>query len=119
MVGKAAKPIPVMILGVLIGHKSYPMKKYLFVLLIVFGIVMFMYKDQGKKTMDESSRIGIGEILLFLSLTMDGLTGAVQVSTSVIFFGQILNLSRHPNLLTISSHKLNICTFLIDTNRYK
>ncbi|KAJ8737492.1 hypothetical protein PYW08_000087 [Mythimna loreyi] len=78
VVGKAAKPIPVMILGVLIGHKSYPAKKYLFVLLIVLGVVMFMYKDQGKKIVDESSGIGIGEILLFLSLSMDGLTGAVQ-----------------------------------------
>lgn len=78
VVGKAAKPIPVMILGVLIGHKSYPMKKYLFVLLIVTGIVMFMYKDQGSKVIDESQGIGIGELLLCLSLTMDGLTGAVQ-----------------------------------------
>ncbi|CAH0578371.1 unnamed protein product [Chrysodeixis includens] len=78
VVGKAAKPIPVMLLGVLIGHKSYPMKKYLFVLLIVIGVVLFMYKDQVKTTQDESSGLGIGEILLFLSLTMDGLTGAVQ-----------------------------------------
>lgn len=69
-----------MLLGVLIGHKSYPMKKYLFVLLIVIGVVLFMYKDQGKKAQDESSGLGIGEILLFLSLTMDGLTGAVQVN---------------------------------------
>ncbi|PZC75938.1 hypothetical protein B5X24_HaOG205331 [Helicoverpa armigera] len=78
VVGKAAKPIPVMILGVLIGHKSYPMKKYLFVLLIVLGVIMFMYKDQGKKSVEDSSGLGIGEVLLFLSLTMDGLTGAVQ-----------------------------------------
>ncbi|XP_026742039.1 solute carrier family 35 member B1 homolog [Trichoplusia ni] len=79
VVGKAAKPIPVMLLGVLIGHKSYPMKKYLFVLLIVIGVVLFMYKDQGaKKVQDDSSGLGIGEMLLFLSLTMDGLTGAVQ-----------------------------------------
>uniref|UniRef100_A0A2H1WXR3 SFRICE_030805 n=1 Tax=Spodoptera frugiperda TaxID=7108 RepID=A0A2H1WXR3_SPOFR len=79
VVGKAAKPIPVMILGVLVGHKSYPMKKYLFVLLIVVGVVMFMYKDQVKKTVaDDSSTFGIGELLLLLSLTMDGLTGAVQ-----------------------------------------
>ncbi|XP_075990759.1 solute carrier family 35 member B1 homolog meigo [Anticarsia gemmatalis] len=78
VVGKAAKPIPVMILGVLIGHKSYPMKKYLFVLLIVIGVVMFMYKDQAGKKVEESSGLGVGELLLILSLTMDGLTGAVQ-----------------------------------------
>lgn len=88
--GKAAKPIPVMILGVLVGHKSYPMKKYLFVLLIVVGVVMFMYKDQVKKTVaDDSSTFGIGELLLLLSLTMDGLTGAVQV-----IYNFLLNIVR-------------------------
>ncbi|XP_041987510.1 solute carrier family 35 member B1 homolog [Aricia agestis] len=78
VVGKAAKPIPVMLLGVLLGKKSYPLRKYLFVFLIVFGIIVFMFKDQGKKTMDQTQGIGVGEILLCLSLTMDGLTGAVQ-----------------------------------------
>ncbi|KAG6461635.1 LOW QUALITY PROTEIN: solute carrier family 35 member B1 homolog [Manduca sexta] len=78
VVGKAAKPIPVMLLGVLIGRKSYPLKKYLFVFLIVTGIVMFMYKDQSTKVTNESQGFGIGELLLLLSLTMDGLTGAVQ-----------------------------------------
>ncbi|XP_013189474.1 solute carrier family 35 member B1 homolog [Amyelois transitella] len=77
VVGKAAKPIPVMVLGVLIGHKVYPLKKYLFILLIVIGIVLFMFKDQTRKT-EDSQGFGIGEILLLLSLTMDGLTGAVQ-----------------------------------------
>ncbi|XP_047544094.1 solute carrier family 35 member B1 homolog [Vanessa atalanta] len=78
VVGKAAKPIPVMILGVLIGRKQYPLKKYLFVFLIVIGIVMFMYKDQEKVPNDDTQGMGIGEILLLMSLTMDGLTGAVQ-----------------------------------------
>ncbi|KAI5636996.1 UAA transporter family domain-containing protein [Phthorimaea operculella] len=77
VVGKAAKPIPVMLLGVLIGRKVYPLKKYLFVFLIVVGVVLFMYKD-GKKGTTDSQGFGIGEVLLILSLTMDGLTGAVQ-----------------------------------------
>lgn len=38
-----------------------------------------MYKDQAKKSVGDSQGIGIGEVLLLLSLTMDGLTGAVQV----------------------------------------
>lgn len=80
VVGKAAKPIPVMVLGVLIGRKSYPLRKYLFVLLIVVGVVLFMYKDQAKKSApgEDSQVFGVGELLLLLSLTMDGLTGAVQ-----------------------------------------
>lgn len=78
MVGKSAKPIPVMILGVLVGRKSYPMRKYLFVFLIVLGVVLFMLKDKVSKDGQESS-FGLGELLIVLSLIMDGLTGAVQV----------------------------------------
>ena len=79
VVGKSCKPIPVMILGVLIGRKRYPILKYLFIVLIVLGVALFMYKD-GKTTgkSEESGVIGIGEILLIISLTCDGLTGAVQ-----------------------------------------
>jgi len=80
VVGKSCKPIPVMILGVLIGHKRYSLKKYLFVLMIVIGVAMFIYKSDSK-TKDSSiheSVIGTGEILLMISLAMDGLTGAVQ-----------------------------------------
>lgn len=76
VVAKAAKPIPVMILGVLIGRKSYSMQKYLFILLIVLGVVMFMYKEG--KVNKASENTGLGEILLVLSLSMDGLTGAIQ-----------------------------------------
>lgn len=78
VVGKSAKPIPVMILGVLLGRKSYALKKYIFVFLIVFGIVLFMLKDK-QSSMSQESSVGVGELLLCLSLIMDGLTGAIQV----------------------------------------
>jgi len=78
VVGKSCKPIPVMILGVIIGRKSYALKKYLFVLLIVIGVVIFMFKDDKAASDGGSSGLGLGELLLLLSLTMDGLTGAVQ-----------------------------------------
>ncbi|KAJ3656768.1 hypothetical protein Zmor_015817 [Zophobas morio] len=77
VVGKSAKPIPVMILGVLLGKKSYPFKKYIFVLLIVIGVVLFMFKDKAKSSQQDIG-FGLGELLLILSLTMDGLTGGVQ-----------------------------------------
>lgn len=48
VVGKSCKPIPVMVLGVLLGRKRYPLLKYLFILLIVVGVALFMYKDGGK-----------------------------------------------------------------------
>ncbi|KAJ8940050.1 hypothetical protein NQ314_010882 [Rhamnusium bicolor] len=76
VVGKSAKPIPVMVLGVLLGRKSYPFKKYIFVFMIVLGIVLFMLKD--KTDVSKETSLGVGELLLFLSLLMDGLTGAIQ-----------------------------------------
>lgn len=76
VIAKSAKPIPVMILGVMLGRKSYTLKKYLFVFLIVIGVALFMYKE-GKVSRNAES-VGLGEVLLFLSLSMDGLTGAIQ-----------------------------------------
>lgn len=75
VIGKSGKPIPVMILGVILGKKSYPFRKYIFVTLIVIGVALFMYKDKGNVT---TSFFGIGEVLLIISLIMDGFTGAVQ-----------------------------------------
>lgn len=76
VVGKSAKPIPVMILGVLIGNKKYSLQKYICIILIVIGVAAFMLKENKSKTTEES--FGLGEILLILSLSMDGLTGAIQ-----------------------------------------
>lgn len=76
VVGKSAKPIPVMILGVLIGRKSYSIQRYVFVLVIVVGVVLFMLKDG--KTSNAEYIFGLGEILLLVSLTCDGFTAAIQ-----------------------------------------
>lgn len=76
VVGKSAKPIPVMILGVLIGRKSYSIQRYVCVILIVIGVILFMYKDKTPTTQQDG--LGWGEILLFFSLSMDGMTGAIQ-----------------------------------------
>lgn len=78
VVGKSGKPIPVMLLGVLLGRKVYPMKKYFFVTLIVIGVALFMYKDGKTSGSEDGSTVGFGELLLILSLLMDGLTGAIQ-----------------------------------------
>ena len=39
---------------------------------------MFMYKESAKKSGGGDSLFGVGELLLLVSLTCDGLTGAVQ-----------------------------------------
>ena len=87
VLGKSIKPVPVMLLGVLIARKRYRFIKYIGVLLIVIGIVMFMKKDGSKHSkvkMDDPlpnhpfALVGFGEALLLISLAMDGLTGAIQ-----------------------------------------
>jgi UDP-galactose transporter B1 len=80
VLGKSCKPIPIMILGVLVAQKRYPLLKYMFVLLIVLGVSLFLYKDKKPTGVDGKSAfsLGFGEVLLLASLAMDGLTGAVQ-----------------------------------------
>lgn len=78
VIGKAGKPIPVMVLGVLLGKKVYPVRKYIFIFLIVIGVALFMYKDGNASKKQAESQLSIGELLLLLSLMMDGLTSAVQ-----------------------------------------
>lgn len=67
-----------MILGVLLGGRSYSLRKYLFVLLIVLGVALFMYKPRNSPSSLVANATMTGELLLIMSLSMDGLTGAVQ-----------------------------------------
>jgi len=66
VLGKSVKPVPVMFLGVLVARKRYPLIKYFYVVLIVLGVVLFMYKKpkESKKMEDTGGLIGIGEFLL-------------------------------------------------------
>ena len=63
-----------MLFGVLFAHKRYAWRKYAYVLLIVTGMAIFLYKP-GK---GQGFQLGAGELLLAASLAMDGVTGAVQ-----------------------------------------
>jgi len=62
VIGKSIKPIPVMLLGVLLARKRYPAVKYLFVLLIVIGVILFMYQPKHGDSTDHV--LGWGELLL-------------------------------------------------------
>lgn len=97
----------VMILGVTILRKKYPLAKYLCVLLIVSGVALFLYKPNKSSAVTDDHIFGFGEILLvsfqfllasfiflaasrslwllvcltlpqLVSLTLDGLTGVAQ-----------------------------------------
>lgn len=63
-----------MVFGSLVGGKSYPIHKYLLVLLIVIGAVSFLYKSD-RQTDDESY---LGYALVGVSLLMNGCTAGVQ-----------------------------------------
>lgn len=70
----ALKPIPTMLFGCCVGGKSYAWHKYLFVMLIVTGAVMFFY-EPGLSSKDESI---VGYVLVGISLLMNGFTAGVQ-----------------------------------------
>lgn len=78
VIAKSCKPIPVMLIGVLYARKQYSLAKYCFVLLIVIGVGIFMY-NPDKPSLSSTNSYFIGELLLSLSLIMDGFTGAFQV----------------------------------------
>ena len=76
VIAKSCKPIPVMILGVLYAGKSYPLRKYFFILMIVTGVALFVWKE-GKSSSRDGDHF-LGYVLLLASLAMDGLTGGIQ-----------------------------------------
>ena len=49
VIAKSSKPIPVMLVGVLLANKRYRVQKYFFVLMIVIGVIMFIYKEGKAK----------------------------------------------------------------------
>ncbi|KAG7365065.1 UAA transporter family protein [Nitzschia inconspicua] len=82
VLAKSCKPVPVMLMGTLMG-KRYDMRKYINVVMIVSGVALFMGggenskngKDDGEKS-TSSQMFGI--LLLFISLCFDGGTGAYE-----------------------------------------
>lgn len=86
VIAKSAKPIPVMLFGLLIARKIYSIQRYCLILHLVIGVVLFM---MGKKAEDDSKSIGnlfgIGEMLLILSLSMDGVLGGIQDKLRAIY----------------------------------
>ena len=62
--------IVVMILGVLLARKKYPLAKYLCVLLIVTGVALFLYKDVSTLLFVKSKMLR-AQILLPLSIKVD------------------------------------------------
>jgi len=82
VLAKSCKPVPVMIMGAFMG-KSYPLRKYMNVCLIVGGVALFMGGGSSSKKnsteLEQSSSAQLfGILLLFISLCFDGGTGAYE-----------------------------------------
>ena len=65
-----------MILGVILAGKRYTIQKYIFVLMIVVGVIMFVYKP--KSADDDKTNSYIGLALVGMSLLADGVLGAIE-----------------------------------------
>jgi UDP-galactose transporter B1 len=79
ILGKSCKLVPVVLMNFLIYRKTFPLKKYLVVLLITLGVSSFMLlhpKSEGKKGNQNSSLYGLG--LLSVNLMLDGAYNSSQ-----------------------------------------
>lgn len=101
VLGKSCKPIPIMIFGVLFASKRYQWRKYLYVVMIVFGVILFLYKDKPSKISGRSIfQVGIGELFLLFSLAMDGTTGAIQDNIRKHFTANGHSMMYHMNFFS-------------------
>ncbi|XP_065178934.1 solute carrier family 35 member B1-like [Sycon ciliatum] len=97
---KSCKPVAVLLLGILIAGKRYPLFRYLCVALIVSGAAIFLYpKDKPSAAKVEGNEL-MGNMLLAASLLFDGLTGALQEKTNA--FG----VSSHTLMLNLNMYSL-------------
>ena len=103
VIGKSCKPIPVMIFASLFGKKVYKWSKYISVLIIVIGIIIFMYRDgHNYKTISkQTSYLDFGESLLILSLIMDGVTASIQEKIKFKFRTKSLHLMYNLNIWSV------------------
>lgn len=84
-----------MLLGILIGRKSYTIKKFLIVILIVIGVIIFSWKE--KPSDKERNNQIIGMSLILTSLLMDGFMGGTQDRMRSVKKPTSLNLMHYLN----------------------
>jgi UDP-galactose transporter B1 len=78
VLAKSCKPVPVMIFGTILG-KTYSWQKYLNVVIITTGVALFMGGGKSSNKADAGANASIiGGIMLIISLSFDGATGAYE-----------------------------------------
>jgi drug/metabolite transporter (DMT)-like permease len=75
---KSSKPVPVMLVGILVLGKSYSLAEYMGTFVLTAGLVLFTTADQEIGEFDP-----IGVLFISLALLVDGFIGNVQQRTFV------------------------------------
>ena len=83
---KSSKPVPVMLVGIFLYHKSYPWYKYVSVLLLCGGIALFSFFSKSSSSSSSSSSHHetdlwtqcLGILLVGLNVFLDGYTNNQQ-----------------------------------------
>jgi len=87
VVGKACKPIPILIITGFVTRKRHNVSKYVSVFVLVIGVTVFLYSPdlQLDAASKESEQSAWGHVLLLTSLFCDGFCGGVQERMRTIF----------------------------------
>jgi UDP-galactose transporter B1 len=99
-----------MLLGVLIGRKSYTAYKYIFVIIIVIGVALFSFKEKYEVKDGEDPILGI--VFIGVSLLMDGFLGAFEDRMRSVKKPTSLNLMFYMN----AWNSLYVIIFLVVSN---
>ncbi|OAF68332.1 UDP-galactose transporter 1, partial [Intoshia linei] len=78
VVGKSLKPICVLMMGAIFARKKYSLKKIMYILTIVCGVILFISNRFDHTMHQKSFDLNFGHILLIISLLLDGATGSLQ-----------------------------------------
>eukprot|EP01117_Protostelium_nocturnum_P009837 TRINITY_DN3507_c0_g1_i1.p1 TRINITY_DN3507_c0_g1~~TRINITY_DN3507_c0_g1_i1.p1 ORF type:complete len:331 (-),score=66.29 TRINITY_DN3507_c0_g1_i1:29-1021(-) len=74
---KSCKPIPVMVMSLLLVGRRQPLARVICVFMVTGGVALFSLSESKQHKADKSNSL-FGILLLAFSLAMDGLTGPLQ-----------------------------------------
>lgn len=98
VLAKSVKMIPVMLMRIVTVNQKYKLRDYLCVLLITFGIAVFVFKP-NKNNGQEDSLLGYG--LCLVSLFLDGYTGPTQEALRKQYSPSVNQLMFHLNKFAV------------------
>jgi solute carrier family 35 (UDP-galactose transporter), member B1 len=99
---KSSKPVPVMLVGVLLYRKKYPWYKYVSVLMLCGGISLFSFAKPGKggKEIDLYTQI-FGILLVGINVFLDGYTNNEQDFVFEKYKATSLQMMKYVNMWQI------------------